>query len=142
MKKMNLKSPDVFLTLVLKEFEITNFGRFFMCLFYITCYLWHYPCHSVSILKAVCHVTSFKIRNFFNRRKESWCTYSTYAETLKDCTYCNFSMLRAGNLAKHEKIYTSNTENKKKCVTCDEVFYSYDELFKHSRTCGKSVFLM
>ena len=46
-------------------------------------------------------------------------------------------MLRANNLAKHEKICTFISKNKKKCVTCDKVFYSYDELSKHSRTCGK-----
>ena len=46
-------------------------------------------------------------------------------------------MLKASNLAKHEKICTFNTKNEKKCVTCDKVFYSYDEFFKHSRTCGK-----
>ena len=28
---------------------------------------------------------------------------------------------------------------KKKCVTCDKVFYSYDELFKHSRTCREFI---
>ena len=82
-KKMNLKSPDVFLTLVLKEFEITNTGRFFMSLIYITCFLWHYPCHSVSIMRSVCPVISFKIRNSFNRWKESWNTYSTYADSLR-----------------------------------------------------------
>ena len=33
-KKMNLKFPDVFLTLVLNEFEITNLGRF-LCVCFI-----------------------------------------------------------------------------------------------------------
>ena len=53
------------------------------------------------------------------------------------CSYCNFSMLKPSNLVKHEKICTFNSKNKKKCVRYDEVFYSYDDLFKHSRTCGK-----
>ena len=53
------------------------------------------------------------------------------------CCYCNYSMLRANILAKHEKICTFNSKNKKSCVTRDKLFYSYDELFKHSRTCGK-----
>ena len=53
------------------------------------------------------------------------------------CSYCNYSMIRADILAKHEKICTFNPKNKKTCVTCDKLFYSYDELFKHSRTCGK-----
>ena len=86
-KKMNLKSPDIFLTLVLKEFEIINFGRFFICVFYVTCFLWHYPSHSFSILKAVCNVIYFKIRNIFNRFNrwmESWHTYSPYAERLRN----------------------------------------------------------
>ena len=48
-------------------------------------------------------------------------------------------MLKASNLAKHEKICTFNYKNEKKCVTCDKIFYSYDNLFKHSRTCGKFV---
>ena len=52
-------------------------------------------------------------------------------------SYCNFSILRASNLTKHEKICTFHTKNKNKCVTCDRVFYACDELFKHSRTCGK-----
>ena len=33
-KKMNLKSPDVFLTLVLREFKVINLGRF-LCAFFI-----------------------------------------------------------------------------------------------------------
>ena len=45
-------------------------------------------------------------------------------------------MIRADILAKHEKICTFNSKNKN-CVTCDKLFYSYDELYKHSRTCGK-----
>ena len=69
-KKIKLKSPDVFLTLVLKEFEITNLRRLFMTLFYITCFLWHYPCNSVSILRAIFHVIAFKIRNLYNRWKD------------------------------------------------------------------------
>ena len=48
-------------------------------------------------------------------------------------------MLKASNLAKHEKICTFNNKNEKKCVTYDKIFYSYDELFKHSRTCGKFI---
>ena len=48
-------------------------------------------------------------------------------------------MLKASNLAKHEKICKFNYKNEKKCVTCDKIFYSYDKLFKHSRTCGKFV---
>ena len=82
-KKMNLKSPDVFLTLVLREFKVINLGRFFMCLFYITCFLWHYPSHSVSILKAVRNVFYFKMKNFLNRWKESWLTYSPYADKMR-----------------------------------------------------------
>ena len=83
-KKMNLKSPDVFITLVLKEFEIINYGRFFMFVFYVTCFLWHYPSHSFSILKAVCNVIYFKIRNIFNRWMESWHTYSPYVERMRN----------------------------------------------------------
>ena len=89
LKKMKPKSPDVFLTLVLKEFEITNLGRFVMTLFYITCFMWHYPCNSVSILRAFFHVIAFKIRNICNRRKESWTTYSTYAERLRNRIHSN-----------------------------------------------------
>ena len=48
-------------------------------------------------------------------------------------------MLKASNLAKHEKICTFNSKNEKKCVTCDKVFYTYNELFKNSRICGKFI---
>ena len=71
---MRLKSPNVFLTLVLKEFEITNLGRFFMAIFYINCFLWHYPSHGISILRAIYHVFSFKLRNLYNIWNESWST--------------------------------------------------------------------
>ena len=82
-KKMKLKSPDIFLTLVLKEFEVTNLGRFFMTLLYITCFLRHYLSHSVPILRAIFHVFAYKIRNLYNRWNESWSTYSTYAQNLR-----------------------------------------------------------
>ena len=88
-KKMNLKSLDVFLTVVLKHFELTNLGRFFMATFYIICFLWHYPYHSISIIKAVFHVFAFKIRNNFNRWKASWNTYSSGAKRLRSRIHTN-----------------------------------------------------
>ena len=97
-KKMRLKSPDVFLTLVLKEFEITNLGRFFMSIFYVTCFLWHYPSHGISILRAIYHVFSFKVRNLYNIWNESWSTYSPYAQNLRAQIHSNEDQVSTKNL--------------------------------------------
>ena len=44
--------------------------------------MWHYPCHSVSVMKAIFYVFAFKIRNCNSIWKQS---RSTYYHMLKPC---------------------------------------------------------
>ena len=51
-KRMNLKNPHIFLTLALPHLNINSFRAFRVSIFYVSCFIWHYPRHTFAIIYA------------------------------------------------------------------------------------------
>ena len=81
-KRMNLKHPHVFLTLALPHYDITSFTAFGISIFYVSCFLWHYPSHIFKILYAAGGIYKQKFFNSFKSWWEKMNTYSPHAQEL------------------------------------------------------------
>ena len=74
-KRMKLSNPANFFKMALSHFRIGTLSVFGFSLFCVTCFLWHYPSSSLSIIYAAIRVYKNKIINSL----EEWRRINTYS---------------------------------------------------------------
>ena len=81
-KRMKLKHPHIFLSLALPHLSIYTFKTFRVSIYYVSCFIWHYPSHTFGIIYAAGKVYKDKqiksIKMWWQRMK----TYSPYAQVV------------------------------------------------------------
>ena len=83
-KRMKLSNPANFLNMALSHFRIGTLSAFGFSLFYVTCFLWHYPSSSLSIIYAAIKVYKNKIINSLEEWKRRINTYSSQAQRARE----------------------------------------------------------
>ena len=80
---MNLQHPDYFLEMALNTFQIKNCTCLGVSLFYISCFIWHYPSYTHRILLTAFRAYKNKlIKSYLGWRKRMK-TYSTQAQQMR-----------------------------------------------------------
>ena len=79
-RRMNLKHPHIFLALALPHLSISSAESFGVSIFYVSCFIWHYPRHTFVIMYAACKVYKDKITKSIKMWWHRMNTYSPYAQ--------------------------------------------------------------
>ena len=80
---MNLQHPDCFLEMALNAFQIKNCTCLGVSLFYVSCFIWHYPSYTHRILLTAFRAYNNKlIKSYLGWRKRMK-TYSTQAQQMR-----------------------------------------------------------
>ena len=79
-KRMNLKHPHIFLTLALPHLNISSLKAFGVSIFYVSCFIWHYPRHTFAIIYAAGRIYKDKMIESIKIWWERMNTFSPYAQ--------------------------------------------------------------
>ena len=79
-RRMNLKHPHIFLALALPHLSISSAESFGVSIFYVSCFIWHYPRHTFVIMYAAGKVYKDKITKSIKMWWYRMNTYSPYAQ--------------------------------------------------------------
>ena len=79
-RNMKLQQPDRFLAMALPLFPIDSFKALRVNLFYVSCFIWHYPRYTIPIFIITMNVFKNKILNTFYQWKRRLDIYSPQAQ--------------------------------------------------------------
>ena len=79
-RNMKLQHPDRFLAIALPLFPINSFKALRINLFYVGCFIWHYPAHFIPIIIISLKVFKNKILNRIYEWKRRLDIYSPQAQ--------------------------------------------------------------
>ena len=83
-RNMKLQQPDRFLAMALPLFSIDSFKAFRVNLFYVTCFMWHYPKFIIPIFIITMKVFKNKMINNFYLWKRRLDIYSPQDQEARD----------------------------------------------------------
>ena len=83
-KRMRLNNPANFLNMALSHTRIGSMSALGFSIFYISCFIWHYPSSSVSIIYAAFNVYKNKIFNSLEEWKTRNNTYFPQAQRARE----------------------------------------------------------
>ena len=81
---MKLQHPDKFLAMALPLFPINSFKALRVNLFYVGCFIWHYPAYFIPIVIITLKVFKNKLGNGFSEWKRRLDIYSPQAQEARD----------------------------------------------------------
>ena len=79
-RRMNLKHPHIFLSLALPHLSMSSIKAFGVSIFYVSCFIWHYPRHTFAIIYAAGKVYKDKMTKSIKMWWDKMNTYSPYAQ--------------------------------------------------------------
>ena len=96
-KKMKLNNPAIFLNMALSHFRIGTLSALGFSLFYVSCFVWHYPSSSLSIIYTAIRIYKNKIINSLEEWKRRINTYSPQAQRAREQFIKHFESTRINN---------------------------------------------